>query len=120
MLWLAVFYLIMGILATAVLWWAGIWNPPKRRETADEYVVFQNLPKIMNVAHRGGSHMGPENTLHTYKRAVNEFNADVLEMDLQLSSDGHIVLIHNQYVDFDAFDWICSGMEYLAAACGPL
>lgn len=98
MLWVAVCYLLNAIAVTAGLWWFGIWNPPKRRESADEYVVFQNLPKIMNVAHRGGSHMGPENTLHTFKRAVNEFHVDVLEMDLQLSSDGHIVLIHNQYV----------------------
>lgn len=98
MLWLAVLGLILAIFVTAGLWWCGAWNPPKRRESADEYVVFQNLPKIMNVAHRGGSRMGPENTLHTFKRAVNEFHADVLEMDLQLSSDGHIVLIHNAYV----------------------
>jgi len=42
--------------------------------------------------------MGPQNTMHTYKRSVNEFHVDVLEIDLQLSSDGHVVLIHDPYV----------------------
>lgn len=52
--------------------------------------------------------MGPENTLHTFKRAVNEFKVDVLELDLQLSSDGHVVIIHNPYVHLG-----CLYYEYL-------
>jgi glycerophosphoryl diester phosphodiesterase len=96
---LLVIAFIVALVATVALAWAGAWNPPKRKESANEYPVFQELPKVMHVAHRGGSHMGPQNTMHTYRRAVNEFKVDVLEIDLQLSSDGHIVLIHDPQVD---------------------
>lgn len=94
---LSVVTFIFCFLVTVALWFGGAWNPPKRRESANEYPVFQELPRIMHVAHRGGSRMGPQNTLHTYRRAVNEFKVDVLEIDLQLSSDGHVVLIHDPY-----------------------
>lgn len=98
MLWLAVVGLVATLLVTIALWWFGAWNPPKRREIANDYPVFQELPKIVHVAHRGGSRIGPQNTMQTYRRAVEEFKADVLEIDLQLSQDGHIVLIHDPYV----------------------
>lgn len=98
MLWLFVLAFVVCLLATVALWWAGAWNPPKKRETANDYPVFQELPAVMHVAHRGGSYIGPQNTMHSYKRSVNEFLVDVLEIDLQLSSDGHVVLIHDPYV----------------------
>ena len=50
------------------------------------------------IAHRGGRSLGPENTIYTFKRAV-ELGADVLEMDLQTSSDGALVILHDREVD---------------------
>lgn len=94
---LSVVTFVFCLIGTVALWYAGAWNPPKRRESANEYPVFQELPRTIHVAHRGGSRMGPQNTLHTYRRAVNDFKVDVLEIDLQLSSDGHVVLIHDPY-----------------------
>lgn len=98
MLWLAVVGFVLTLLVTAALFWFGAWNPPKRREIANDYPVFQELPKIVHVAHRGGSRIGPQNTMAAYRLAVEEYGADVLEIDLQLSQDGHIVLIHDGYV----------------------
>ena len=49
------------------------------------------------IAHRGGRSLGPENTLYTFKRAV-ELGTDVLEMDLQTTSDGALVILHDREV----------------------
>jgi len=47
-------------------------------------------------AHRGGSQSyGPENTMYNYRRCVHELGVDVLEIDLRLTTDGHIVLFHD-------------------------
>jgi len=54
--------------------------------------------KFLVMAHRGGRSLGPENTIYTFKRAV-ELGADVLEMDLQSSSDGALVILHDREVD---------------------
>lgn len=48
----------------------------------------------MIVAHRGASHAAPENTLAAFQLAWDE-GADGAEGDFHLSSDGHIVCIHD-------------------------
>jgi glycerophosphoryl diester phosphodiesterase len=54
--------------------------------------------KFLAIAHRGGRSLGPENTLYTFKRAV-ELGTDVLEMDLQTTSDGALVILHDREVE---------------------
>jgi glycerophosphoryl diester phosphodiesterase len=49
-------------------------------------------------AHRGGRSLGPENTLHTFQKAL-ESGAHVLELDVRLTKDGHLVVIHDATVD---------------------
>jgi glycerophosphoryl diester phosphodiesterase len=49
----------------------------------------------MIVAHRGSSHMAPENTLSAFNLAWEE-NADAIEGDFYLSSDGEIVCLHDK------------------------
>lgn len=51
-----------------------------------------NKPFI--VAHRGMSHAAPENTLAAFGRAM-ELGVDGIEMDLQLSRDGQLVICHD-------------------------
>jgi glycerophosphoryl diester phosphodiesterase len=45
-------------------------------------------------AHRGGSALWPENTLHAF-RAAAALGVDVLEMDVRRSADGHLVVFHD-------------------------
>ncbi len=52
-----------------------------------------DLPFV--VAHRGASALAPENTLAAFDKAV-EAKADVIELDVYLSSDGHVVVIHDK------------------------
>ncbi len=49
---------------------------------------------IHNVAHRGASAYEPENTLRAFDRAI-DMGATMLELDLHLSRDGHLMVIHD-------------------------
>jgi len=50
------------------------------------------------VAHRGASHVHPEHTLAAYLGAIED-GADGLECDVRLTSDGHLVCVHDRKVD---------------------
>lgn len=50
------------------------------------------------VAHRGASIDEPEHTLEAYRQAILD-GADALECDVRLTSDGHLVLVHDRRID---------------------
>lgn len=50
------------------------------------------------VGHRGALALEPENTLRSFGRAVAE-GADAIELDLRLTKDGHLVIMHDADVD---------------------
>ncbi len=52
------------------------------------------LERPLNFAHRGASYEAPQNTLAAFSLAV-ELGADGIEFDVQLSSDGEVVVIHD-------------------------
>ncbi len=54
--------------------------------------------QIENVAHRGATAYAPENTIAGFDLAV-EMKADTIEIDLQRSKDGELVIIHDTTVD---------------------
>ena len=51
------------------------------------------------IAHRGGAKLAPENTLEAFRAAVDVWSADVLEMDVRVTRDGEVVVIHDPLVD---------------------
>ena len=72
--------------------------PPKKNVESNPFVVAEGeLPMI--AAHRGGSVSNPENTLLAFREAVNTIGVDILEGDMYLTKDGHLVLNHDSYVD---------------------
>lgn len=50
-------------------------------------------------AHRGCSQMYPENTLLSFKRAAAVGGLEGIELDIQLTKDGRMVVIHDERVD---------------------
>lgn len=54
--------------------------------------------KVMNIAHRGASGYAPENTMAAFDKAL-QMKADYFELDVQMSKDGKLVLIHDVTVD---------------------
>jgi glycerophosphoryl diester phosphodiesterase len=53
----------------------------------------------MLVAHRGGAKLAPENTVVAFRQARDRWRADMLEMDVRLTRDGEVVVIHDPAVD---------------------
>ncbi|MDI6784983.1 MAG: glycerophosphodiester phosphodiesterase family protein, partial [bacterium] len=58
--------------------------------------VFMNKP--ICVAHRGFSGIAPENTLISFQKAI-ELEPDAFELDVHLSQDGELIVIHDDAVD---------------------
>ena len=52
----------------------------------------------LTIAHRGDPAAAPENTLPAFEAALRS-GAQVLELDVQLTSDGHAVLFHDEVLD---------------------
>ncbi|MFF9568425.1 glycerophosphodiester phosphodiesterase [Streptomyces sp. NPDC014685] len=50
------------------------------------------------IAHRGASEDAPEHTLAAYRKAIED-GADALECDVRLTSDGHLVCVHDRRVN---------------------
>lgn len=49
-------------------------------------------------AHRGASAYAPENTLSAFKKAI-EMGADGIELDVQMTKDGELVVIHDETIN---------------------
>ncbi len=49
-------------------------------------------------AHRGAGYLEPENTLRAIQRAI-ALGVDQIEIDTQLTRDGHLILMHDPTVD---------------------
>lgn len=60
--------------------------------------VLKPRDRVAAIAHRGGSHDAPENTLAAIRQAAKNGAAGV-ELDIEFSSDGVPVLMHDNTVD---------------------
>ena len=54
--------------------------------------------RTLSIAHRGASGMAPENTLAAIDRAI-KLGVDLVEIDLRVTGDGRLVVIHDSTVD---------------------
>ena len=74
-------------------------------------------------AHRGASGQAPENTLAAFRRACQQ-GADGIELDVQLSADGELVVIHDESLErtTDGRGWVkdhsLAQLKRLDASCG--
>ena len=53
---------------------------------------------VVRIAHRGASRQYPENTLLAFRKAIEQ-GVDYLEMDLHLTKDREIVVMHDETLD---------------------
>ncbi len=69
-------------------------------------------------AHKGASAYAPENTIPAFKKAI-EMGADGIELDVHMSKDGKLVVIHDAKVDRTSngtgyvFDMTCQELKKL-------
>lgn len=50
------------------------------------------------VAHRGASTRAPENTMEAFRLGVED-GADAIELDVHLTADGQLAVIHDESLD---------------------
>ncbi|MBD7938134.1 glycerophosphodiester phosphodiesterase [Cytobacillus sp. Sa5YUA1] len=55
-------------------------------------------PSFQKIAHRGAAGICPENTMIAFERAL-QLGADMIELDIQLTKDQQIVVIHDATID---------------------
>ena len=53
------------------------------------------MAALKKIAHRGASGEYPENTQLAFVRAI-EARADMIELDCQMTRDGHVVVFHDE------------------------
>ncbi|MCG6918669.1 MAG: glycerophosphodiester phosphodiesterase [Deltaproteobacteria bacterium] len=52
------------------------------------------VDRVLNIAHRGARSLAPENTLSAARKGL-EVGADMWELDVQLTADGELIVIHD-------------------------
>jgi glycerophosphoryl diester phosphodiesterase len=52
---------------------------------------------VERIAHRGAPHFAPENTLSSFRKAI-ELQADYLELDIQQTKDHQLVIMHDSTI----------------------
>ncbi len=57
-----------------------------------------SLKQPVIFAHRGASGYAPENTLSAFQLAATQ-GADAIELDVKLTQDGEVVVLHDQKLD---------------------
>lgn len=63
-------------------------------------------------AHRGAAGTYPENTMISFE-AAESFRADGIELDVQLTKDGKVVVIHDETVDGQQMEKARFGIMYM-------
>ena len=54
--------------------------------------------RVLNIAHQGGEDEFPSNTLYAFHKAMDA-GADMLELDVGVTKDNHVVVMHDTSVD---------------------
>ncbi|MDD3171543.1 MAG: glycerophosphodiester phosphodiesterase family protein, partial [Bacilli bacterium] len=70
---------------------------PKKAIEVNPFITTTDKPMV--VAHRGGKVLNPENTIKAFDACMTDYDVDILEMDLCLTKDKELVIIHNLYID---------------------
>lgn len=60
-------------------------------------VSFAGNAEVLSIAHRGNSVVAPENTVAAFAAALE--HSDMVEVDVRVSSDGRLVVMHDSTVD---------------------
>lgn len=86
------FVIFLGVV---LILWAIIYFFPISERPSHPF--FENDRPLV-IAHQGGEHLAPSNTLVAFEQA-RELGVDVIEFDVHMTRDGHLVAIHDNTVD---------------------
>jgi glycerophosphoryl diester phosphodiesterase len=90
-------WLVGGWLAIALIAAAGpVRTNDHRPATVEEFMRLGSPTRV--IAHRGFSAHAPENTLAAVRLAI-EAGADMVEVDVTTTADGHVICLHDATLD---------------------
>jgi glycerophosphoryl diester phosphodiesterase len=73
-------------------------NPPYESVATRSFANQSQKGILPVIAHRGASGFSPENTIAAFDLAV-EMHADYIELDVQMTKDGQLVVIHDTSIN---------------------
>ena len=83
---------IIGVLAVVAVVMVLLAKP-----AGDCPPCLRDRPRPLVIAHQGGDGLWPSDTMYAFERAV-AMGVDMLEMDLHVTLDGGLVLMHDETV----------------------
>ncbi|BCB02285.1 glycerophosphodiester phosphodiesterase [Bacillus sp. KH172YL63] len=72
------------------------WMPVQKAAPPPFFQQKDGRPLV--IAHQGGKHLAPGNTIEAFRNAT-ALGVDVIETDIHITKDGHLVTIHDPTVD---------------------
>ncbi|NWQ40647.1 glycerophosphodiester phosphodiesterase [Bacillus sp. EB106-08-02-XG196] len=89
-------FLSLKLIASALLIFLLVINLFPVKQIKQKSFFNHNRPMV--IAHQGGELLAPSNTMAAFQNAAN-MGVDVLETDIHITKDGHLVAIHDASVD---------------------
>jgi glycerophosphoryl diester phosphodiesterase len=101
--------IVLGVIAIIVIVLCALYGSlllyaQYRKSKTREFDANRELPSIckavkppIHVSHCGGFVIGPSNTIYSFRKCIQEFGTDMLQLDLYLTSDDHIVIFQQNY-----------------------
>lgn len=91
--------IFLGFCLTIVIFFLVINIIPPKKVIDKNPFVIQEGDRPLIAAHRGGKYLNPENTFKALNYSVEVYDVDILEFDLCLTKDGHLILNHNMTIN---------------------
>ena len=85
--------LIFGLLALCCTL-----SAQERVQTLIQKLNDAKSKQVLVVSHRGDWRNAPENSLQAFRNCI-EMGVDMIEIDLKMTKDGHLILMHDETID---------------------
>lgn len=86
--------ILIVIVVIAILWGSFAIIPPKKAIEENPFIIEEGSRPLI-AAHRGGKNLNPENTFKAFNYSIENFDIDILELDLCMTKDERLVVVHN-------------------------
>lgn len=86
--------LLVGLLSIVIIVIILQVIPPKKVLDNNPFIKSKDQG-VMIAAHRGGSELNPENTFKAFDFSIENYDVDVLEIDVVMTKDNYLVLSHD-------------------------
>ena len=87
------------VICILVLTWVVFAVIPPSKVIGENPFIVGKGERPLIAAHRGGKNLRPENTMLAFNYAIDNYSIDILELDLVMTKDGHLVSIHDDTIN---------------------